>query len=235
MSDFPIPQQLRPEAFWRRADEESRLVSIRNSPELNQFVADNIDKRDFNKRLAAKLRDNAELTHLYWETGYTSQFMLECISTMRNLEVLSIGYSRAKDLSAIADLQRLQCLSIVSVGPATDLGPLCQLENLVSAFVGVSVRATNIDAFSSNSLSKLRALQLGESSENVVTLDSLDPLRSIESLEYLALGRIRARDRSLAGVLALPLLKKFQYDKNAGFAPAEIDILKSRGIDAATF
>ncbi|MDJ0908495.1 MAG: hypothetical protein QNI99_04855 [Woeseiaceae bacterium] len=235
MSELPIPMELRCHKFGRNPEDGSKPVFPNDIPEILQFVEDIIQDRHFNRRLAERLRDNTRITHLGWVTGYTSQFMLDCIATIKSLEVLSIGISRAADLSGIGELSKLKCLSLDTTGPATDLSPICRLQNLVSLSIGVSKRITTLDAFSTNSLSSLRALHLAESSYSVTTFDSLEPLGAIESLEYLALGQVRSKDRSLAAIAALPSLRAFQYDRNAKFESRDLDTLKSRGIDVSTF
>lgn len=81
----------------------------------------------------------------------------------------------------------------------------------------------------------LRALHLGGSSERVITVDSLSPLGALSTLEYVAIGRIRSRDKSLAGFLELPHLKALEIDKNARFSSDDIESLRSKGVSVSKF
>lgn len=202
---------------------------------FDKAVEGKVDSRDDKRKVADALRDNGELKYLAFWTGYTTQYLLDSISTITSLERLAFGYLRAPDLSGLAKLKNLQYLSIASLSSADSLKPLTHLKDLVSLGLGISSKITSLDEFSCNSLHSLRALHLGENSERVMTIDSLEPLSAIPSLEYIAIGRIRTRDRSLAGFLEIPNLKALQIDKNAKFARADIDAIESKGISLTKF
>ena len=235
MTEILIPEELMPRRFGRDPDDGSQPVFPRDVPELQQSIEANVHKRDFGRRFAEKLKHNSQLTHLGWVAGYHTQFMFDCVSTIRSLEVLEIGLSRVADLSGITRLSNLNCLAMDTTGPATDLSPICQLKSLVSLSLGLSKRITTLDDSSTNSLSSLRALLLGSSSDAPVTLESLEPLGAIESLEYLVLVQVRSKDPSLAAIAKLPRLKAFQYDRNARFDLEDLDTMKARGVEVFEF
>ena len=230
MSEFPIPEDLRASHWcWGEA------ITDEMSKALEESLEGKVGPRDDKRKLADALRGNATLKYLAFWAGYTTQYLLDSISTIKSLERLAFGYLRASDISGLANLKNLRYLSITSLSSADTLKPLTELQNLVSLGLGISSKITSLEDFSTNSLLSLRALHLGESSERVVTVDSLEPLSAIPSLEYIAIGRIRTKDRSLACFLELPDLKALEIDNNAKFACADIDALKSRGISLSMF
>ena len=230
MSEFPIPEDLRASHWcWGEA------ITDTMSKALDEALEGKVSQRDDKRKIADALRDNGKLKYLAFWTGYTTQYLLDSISTITSLERLAFGHLRAPNISGLANLKNLRYLSITSLSSAETLNPLTQLENLVSLGLGISSRITSLDDFSTNSLHSLRALHLGESSERVITVDSLEPLSAIPSLEYVAIGRIRTKDRSLAGFLKLPALRALEIDKNARFARRDIDALESRGISLSKF
>ena len=230
MSEIPIPVELR--ASHRNWDEEIRESMFED---MAGILASDAGIRDNKAKFAAALRDNRHLKYLALWTGYTTQKLLDSVCTMTNLERLAFGYLRAPDISGLANLKKLQYLSITSLSSATTLAPLTGLQNLISLGLGISGKITSLEDFSVNSLDNLRALHLGENSERVVTVDSLTPLGAVKSLEYVAIGRIRTRDKSLAGFLELPMLKALEIDKNARFSSDDIESLTSNSVTVTTF
>lgn len=230
MSEIPIPAGL-------RASHRSWGDDILDEMEAALLEAVNGDVailRD-KKKLAAAIRNNKELKYLVFWTGYNTQPVLDSIVTITSLERLAFGYLRAIDISGLANLKRLEYLSITSLSSATTLKPLANLKKLVSLGLGISEKISSLDDFAENSMHSLRALHLGESGERVVTVDSLEPLGALSALEYVAIGRLRTKDRSLAGFLELPKLKGLQLDKNAGFPDSDIDLLRSKGVVVSLF
>ena len=230
MSGIPIPEDL-------RASHRSWGDAILDEMEAALLEAVNGDlavRRD-NKKLAAAIRNNQELKYLAFWTGYNTQPVLDSIVTITSIERLAFGYLRAKDISGLANLKRLEYLSITSLSSATTLKPLTNLENLVSLGLGISEKISSLDDFTENSMHSLRALHLGESGERVITVDSLEPLGALPTLEYVAIGRLRAKDSSLAGFLELPKLKALQLDKNARFPESDIESLRSKGVVVSFF
>lgn len=205
------------------------------SEELEEVFVRHPGARRDKKKLAAALRDNQQLRYLVFWTGYTTQILLDSVSTITTLERLEFGHLRAADLSGLENLKNLKFLSIVSLSSSTTLKPINQLEHLISLSLGISSKITSLADFSGNSMHSLRALHLGESAERVVTVESLAPLGALPTLEYVALGRIRSRDKSLAGFLNLPGLKALEIDRNAGFASSDIDALRSNGVVVSDF
>ena len=230
MSEFPIPEKLRA-SHWNW--DKDILESM--SEALADILGNNVGARDDKTKLAAALRDNRQLKYLSFWTGYTTQKLLDSVSTIATLQRLEFGHLRAPDISGLANLKNLRYLSIVSLSSATTLKPLTELENLISLGLGISRKITSLEDFSENSMRSLRAIHLGESSERVVTVDSLEPLSTLLALEYIALGRIRSRDRSLAGFLDLPQLKALEFDKNAKFSSNDVDSLRSNGVIVTSF
>lgn len=230
MSEFPIPEELRASHWnWDKKIRESM------SEDLAGIFDNYVGALDNKEKFAAALRDNRQLKYLALWTGYTTQNLLDSVCAMTNLERLEFGHLRAADISGLAKLENLQYLSIVSLSSATSLKPLTGLRNLISLGLGISKKITSLEDFSVNFLANLRALHLGESSERVVTVDSLKPLGALKALEYVAIGRIRTQDRSLAGFLKLPSLKALEIDKNARFSSADIESLASNGVKVTTF
>ncbi|MDH3374957.1 MAG: hypothetical protein OEM85_16455 [Gammaproteobacteria bacterium] len=230
MSKFPIPEDLRASHWsWGEAINDAMREA------LEEALNGKIGPRDDKRKLAAALRNNGELKYLAFWTGYTTQYLLDSISTITTLERLAFGHLRAPDISGLANLKSLEYLSITSLSSANTLKPLTKLEHLVSLSLGISSKITSLEDFSENSMRSLRALHLGESSERVVTVDSMEPLSALPTLEYVAIGRIRSRDRSLAGFLELPELKALELDKNARFPDSDIDSLRSKGIVVSLF
>jgi hypothetical protein len=230
MDEFPIPEELRASHWnWGKA------INDAMSEDLEEALKGQVGPSDDKRKLAAALRDNGELRYLAFWTGYTTQYLLDSISTITTLERLAFGHLRAPDISGLANLEKLEYLSITSLSSATTLKPLANLENLVSLGLGISAKIETLDDLSENSMHSLRALHLAESSEKVVTIDSLEPLRAIPTLEYIAIGRIRSRDRSLAGFFELPELKALRLDKNARFPVSDIESLRSNGVAVSLF
>ena len=230
MSEIPIPESLRA-SHWNWDKEIIDLMA----GAFDAFLKENPDAHNDKKKLAAALRCNQELKYLVFWTGYTTQSLLDSVSTITTLERLEFGHLRAADISGLANLRNLKYLSIVSLSSSVTLRPISELENLISLSLGISKKITSLEDFSRNSMHSLRALHLGESSERVVTVDSLAPLGALPTLEYVALGRICAKDKSLAGFLNMPRLKALQIDKNAGFASTDIDALRSNGVIVSKF
>lgn len=235
MSSFQIPENLRPGSPWHSDADGSAAVWLNDVPELRDLLESVILLPDCNRRLAKALRNNKQITHLAWATGYTSQFMLDCIATIETLERLQFGYLRAPDISGFAKLKRLRYLSIDSLSSASTLKPLMRLHDLISLGVGISKKITSLEEFSDNSLSSVRALFIGASSERVITVDSLDPLGSLSSLEYLMVACMRSKDRSLAGLLNLHNLKALEVDKSARYSKDDIEALESAGVVVTQF
>jgi hypothetical protein len=230
MSEFPIPEDLRAShRCWGGA------INDAMSEALAEALEGKVGSRDDKRGVADALRNNAKLKYLAFWTGYTTQYLLDSISTITSLERLAFGHLRAPDISGLANLKNLRFLSIASLSSAHTLKPLTELGSLVSLGLGISSKITSLEDFSTNSLLSLRALHLGESSERVITIDSLKPLGAVPSLEYVAIGRIRSKDRSLAGFLEIPDLKALQIDKNAQFSSDDIDALESKGISVSRF
>jgi hypothetical protein len=202
---------------------------------LDEALAGDVELGGDRKKLAAALRNNKELKYLALWTGYTTQPLLDSITTIATLERLAIGNLRAPDISGLANLKRLEYLSITSLSSANTLRPLTNLENLVSLGLGISSKISSLYDFYENSMSRLRAFHLAESGERVVTVDSLEPLSALSTLEYVAIGRIRSRDRSLAGFFRMPRLKALRLDKNARFPGSEIESLKLKGVIVSLF
>lgn len=230
MSEFPIPEDLRASHWsWGEAINDAMWQTVTEA--LNGEIRLLDDKR----KLAAALRNNAELKYLALWTGYTTQDLMDSIATITTLERLAIGHLRAADISGLANLKNLEYLCISSLSSATTLKPLTELESLVSLSLGISPNITSLEDFSVNSMSGLRALHLGRGSERVVTIGSMEPLSNLPTVEYVAIGRIRSRDRSLAGFLELPKLKALELDKNARFPDSDIDSLRSKGVVVSLF
>lgn len=230
MRDFVIPEGLSASHWsWGREIFDQLAPQPGDGPGLNMRAR--VDK----KQLAATLRNNNTLKYLVLWTGYTTQQLLDAVTTIKSLERLEIGHLRAADISGFANLENLECLSIVSLSSASTLRPLTRLTNLISLSLGISSKITTLDDFSEHSMHKLRALHLGESAEKVVTVESLKPLAALRSLEFIAIGRIRTKDNSLAGFLELPRLKALEVDKNARFPKGDIDALESKGITVVEF
>lgn len=236
MSEIPIPESLNPSPYsWPKDIMATMAAEFRNDPELKKTIESIVLSPDRNRRFAAALRNNTNIKYLVFDTGYTSQSMLDDISTMTSLKRLAFGYLRAPDISGLAHLKRLEYLDIVSLSSASTLRPIGQLSSLISLFIGISRKISSLEDLTDNSLNSLRALCLGESSERVITVDSLTPLGSVPTLEYVMLGRIRSRDNSLAGLLNLPELKAFQFDRNAKFCSDDIISLESKGVIVSKF
>ena len=235
MAENPIPEHLRPHNFGRVREDGSKPVFPGDIPGVNEHFMANYQKRDFHKRSAELLANNTEITHLPWERGYASQYIFDCLTTIRSLEFLSIGLARFDDLSSIVNLTNLQCLSLDSTAAVTDLSPICQLSNLESLCLGLAKRITTLDAFSDNRLYKLKAFLFGSSTDSAITLESLAPLGDLKALEYLVICPVRTKDRSLGSVVELPRLKAFQYYKNIKLDARDLDALKSRGVEVTTF
>ena len=235
MAENPIPEHLRSHKFGRDREDGSRPVYPNDIPGVIEHFEANYQKRDFNRRAAELLANNTEITHLGWETGYTSQHMFDCLTTIRSLEVLSIGLARFNDLSSIVKLTKLRCLSLDTTGAVTDLSPICQLSNLEALCLGLAKRITTLDAFSNNRLSKLKAFLFGSSTDTAITLESLAPLGELKALEYLVICPVRVKDGSLGSITELPRLKAFQYYKNINVDAGDLDALQSRGVDVTTF
>lgn len=230
MSEFPIPEDLRASHWsWGKAINDKMQEALAN------VLASRVGLGDDKKKLAAALRNNRELKYLAFWTGYTTQYLLDSIVTITSLERLAFGHLRAADISGLANLKRLQYLSIASLSSAKTIKPITTLENLISLGLGISSKISSLEDFSENCLHSLRALQLGESSERVVTVDSIEPLSAVPTLEYIAIGRIRFRDRSLTACLELPGLKALELDKNAGFPSTDIELLRSKGVLVSLF
>jgi len=230
MDEFPIPEELRA-SHWNWG----KTVNDAMWKNLGEALSGKVGLREDKRKLAAALRGNEELKYLAFWTGYTTQHLLDSITTIGTLERLAFGHLRAPDISGLANLKNLKYLSITSLSSATTLGPISELENLVSLDLGISAKISSLNDFSDNSMHSLRALHLGESSERVITVDSLEQLRALPTLEYVAIGRIRSRDRSLAGFFELPKLKALQLDKNAGFPVGDIGALRSKGVAVSLF
>ena len=235
MAENPIPEHLRPHNFGRFREGEKQPVFPKDIPGFIEHFEANYQKRDFKRRSAELLANNTELTHLSWETGYTSQYMFDCLTTIRSLEVLSIGLARFNDLSSIVNLTNLQCLSLDSTAAVTDLSPICQLSNLESLCLGLAKQITTLDAFSDNRLSKLKAFLFGSSTDSAITLESLAPLGELKALEYLVICPVRIKDRSLGSVTELPRLRALNYYKNIKLDARDLDALRSRGVEVTTF
>ena len=234
---FPIPDHLNPSPYnWDRLTSgTSRRVGVRDIPELRELIETIVLLPDRGRRFASGIAGNEELTEVAFPTGYSTQHVLDCVSTLPNLERLHFGHLRAADISGLANLKKLKFLTIDSMSSATTFDPIPKLDNLIAASIGFSQKISSLGAFCNNSLSSLRALHLGESSERVVTVESLDPLGEVPSLEYVAIGRVRTKDRSLAGFLKLPKLEALEIYKNARYSKHDVDALRSRGIDVSLF
>ena len=234
---FPIPDHLNPSLYnWDQLTSgTSRRVGVRDIPELRELIETIVLLPDRGRRFASAIAGNEELTEVGFPTGYATQHVLDCVSTLPNLERLYFGHLRAADISGLARLEKLEFLSIDSMSSASSFEPITHLQNLIAVSIGFSQKISSLDAFSDNSLSSLRALHLGESSGRVVTVESLSPLGEIPSLEYVAIGRVRTKDRSLTGFLKLPKLKALEIDKNARYSKDDIDALRFRGIDVSLF
>ena len=160
-------------------------AGIWDDPDLWEIVESILLSPDKNKRLAEALRNNTRINYLSFEAGYTSQGMLDNISTVTSLERLAFGHLRAADISGLTNLKQLKYLCIDSLSSATTLKPLTHLTQLISLTLGISSKISSLSDFSDNSLHSLRALHLGESSERVISVDSLEPLGAVPSLEYV--------------------------------------------------
>lgn len=235
MAENPIPEHLRPHEFGRVRADGSKPVFPNDIPGVIEHFETNYQRRDFNRRAAELLVNNTEITHLGWVTGYTSQYIFDCLTTIRSLEVLSIGLARFNDLSSIVNLTNLKCLSLDSTAAVTDLTPICQLSNLESLSLGLAKRITTLDAFSDNRLAKLRAFLFGSSTDSAINIESLAPLGKLKALEYLVICPIRTSDQSLGSITELPRLKAFQYCDDIKLDARDLDALKSRGIEVTTF
>lgn len=199
------------------------------SPQPDDGPGLNMRARVDKKRLADTLRHNQTLKYLVLWTGYTTQQLLDSVATIANLERLEIGHLRAADISGLAKLERLEYLSIVSLSSASSLQPLTKLKRLVSLDLGVSSKITSLGEFAKASMPRLRAFQFGGSSDKPAKVDSLTPLRSLQSLEYVSLCGLRSEDDSLTALLDLPQLKALEVDANARFAKSDIDALRAKG------
>ena len=230
MGNFVMPDELRASHWnWGATIFDQLAPQPGDGPGLN--MRGSVDKM----KLAATLRGNSTLKYLVLWTGYTTQQLLDAITTIKSLERLEIGHLRAADISGFANLKNLEYLSVPSLSSASTLRPLTKLTNLISLSLGISGKIATLDDFSDNSMHSLRALSLGESAEKVVPVESLKPLAALRSLEYVALGRIRPEDNTLAGFLELPRLRALEVDKNARFPRDDIQALESKGVTVAEF
>ena len=81
MDEFPIPEELRASHWsWGKTINDAMWKSLEEA--LDGKVGPREDKR----KLAAALRDNGELKYLAFWTGYTTQHLLDSISTIRTLQ-----------------------------------------------------------------------------------------------------------------------------------------------------
>ncbi len=108
---------------------------------------------------------------------------IQTISALSHLRLLCIRETRVEDLSLLSQLQHLECLVITGASRLTSLEFLRSLRGLRALGVVDAKRLRDVAPLAG--LRQLRELNLSGGLWNKLSLISLEPLRHLQSLEYL--------------------------------------------------
>jgi hypothetical protein len=150
-----------------------------------------------------------------WAHGVTQDFLHE-ISALKDLEVLYMEKVTAVDLSAVNALPLLRSLSVIDAPKITNLSWLPMQPTLRSLAIENAKAIHDLAPLSQ--LTHLTALGIEGSVLTPMLVSSLEPISTLRRLRFLFMTNLRAKDESLAALLALPKLQVLQCAK---FFPVE--------------
>jgi len=154
----------------------------------------------------SKLKELSGLKKLWIE--FVNQKEFDKIIDLINPEFLYIYGMRVDDLSKLEKLVNLKILGLESNTRAYELWNLRAHPFLKSLLIKGFSKLTNVQNLKYGF--NLKLLNLEGNDSNQLKIENLQPLKSLQNLEYLALSNIRVMDESLEPISNLKKLKLFK-------------------------
>ncbi|MDN3232881.1 leucine-rich repeat domain-containing protein [Priestia megaterium] len=139
---------------------------------------------------------------------FVNQKEFDKIINLINPESLYIYGMRVEDLSGLENLTNLRILGLESNTRAQELWDLKANPLLESLLIRGFSKLTNIQYLKYGS--NLKILNLEGNDSNQLKIENLQPLKSLQNLEYLAFSNISVMDESLEPISALKGLEIFK-------------------------
>jgi len=139
---------------------------------------------------------------------FVNQKEFDKIINLINPESLYIYGMRVEDLSGLENLTNLKILGLESNTRTQELWDLKANPFLESLLIRGFSKLTNIQYLKHGS--NLKILNLEGNDSNQLKIENLQPLKSLQNLEYLALSNIRVMDESLEPISVLKGLEIFK-------------------------
>lgn len=155
-----------------------------------------------------------------WSYGVNQDFLDEIVE-LENLETLYIEKLTARDLSPLCKLKKLRFLIICGATSIENLNWVEGLESLVGFSVENGKKITDIGPLAR--LPNLTAIGIEGGMWESMRVETLSPLSTISSLEYLFMTNLRVNDGSLKPLHGLSRLKAIQCANF--FSKVEFDAL----------
>lgn len=162
-------------------------------------------------RLVDKFNGYERLQHLpklkaLWCFG-TDAKALDQISLCYGLEELHLDYRiKTGDFGALTNLSSLKVLTLNSCSPINSLNQISEFQNLEGLLIENFKNVHSIDPLSK--LRKLKQLGVSGSIWTKMKIDTLTPLATLASLEYLDLTSLKVNDESLRPLEALTQMRE---------------------------
>lgn len=192
--------------FWTVQDQIDVECSIA-SPNLRQtaglYGGFDADRAGAWRNTLPSLRN---VRYLVSWTGGNGQKLVDAILRMTWLQRLCFGGLRAHDISGIGGLTKLEYLCVHQLQGAKDLHAIAELERLHVLELGINQSVQDLNWIQGPGLKQLRSLIIYGNRARFPISD-LTALRNLTSLEYVSIPTIRPAKLSLFVFLDLPNLK----------------------------
>ena len=134
--------------------------------------------------------------------------LLEKVTALPNLLKLKLDKTTSKDLSSVSNLTKLTHLCLAYSNNFSSIFDHLNSQDLTSLSLGLPAGSGSLAKITQLENLDLRYLMLGSCAEsNYSVLDSLEPLTTLSSLEYVSLSNIKAKDKRLSVLRSMPNLK----------------------------
>lgn len=173
---------------------------IINCTQLDGYMYPQYTKAREKKRVLSEwcefLTENPEtFTALSFGTGMPQE-LFNAVCKQKNLKSLYIKWGVYPDISAIAELQKLEYLHIGSGAGVLSIAPLAQLKNLIVLSVENFQKIMDYRPLTALENLELLSIEGDSLSPKYIHVDSLDFLRDMKQLRafYLTAARVASKD-----------------------------------------
>lgn len=203
----------RPIRNWPEWD--AYVTSAQEIPESSQRAL--LYREKHSHRGIANLRQLREL-----KARQINQEFLNEICELEKLEFLELDVVTAIDLAPLMQLTSLKTLTISGIRKAEDLSPLSAMHWLDNLWITQAKHLFTLSFLSQ--ANHLQSLGVEGSMWTQQKIESLKPIRGLESLEHLFMASVVLQEKDLSYLAELPKLMSLDCARFAG--KAQFDLLR---------